>query len=727
MSVGFGFSAGDFIAALELVATVVDALRESGEASHKYRELVRQLYTLETALLQVKRLEFDESQHAEYIALQQAASQCQRTIDDFWKKIEKYQGSLGAGGATSRLKKGWMKIRWAICRKEDVSAFQADLVAHTESIHLLLVAIEMSRTNIIEKKNDKTKLSLASKVQQAYFKCMKKLSEIAETASITRQKSYIDNFKDIIVLNIQNIITKIPAQVERQQPVYLIDALGKFSPFHLEFIRSAEALTAVLQSNVNKAGQARKKIQKGEFVIQNSVTGRDINIFDDWQSCFYPGQRVEMSLVFQQRWQTGNSCPGCGYECAGSTDSDVKCPACDITFRRIIKIEDDKEVCKSCNQEKIPEAGVEEKPLLAAIAPLQLLDSTLDTNTSPSAIEERQNPSPSMAGNVSGSGKRKREYAGDNELGLELHQDNIRRVRVQTLSRGITKRCRAFFGYFEEEGRPEPAFCYGFRTSEDESCLIVEFEDTKNAALCETINEQAFKQGGLFQTELVEAESDQSIVEDDSLQITWLEQDEVQMYLRFQKATDRDLIWEFISSAVARWKMRAGPSIIPMPFMSLDPETSRPTLAEIVRNERLSFENPSSGNIGYWNEQPPQFGSSLGKSPNCDMGLPLPSMGPPSLHQHQQLFPPLAESRPIQRQHFEQLPRYSERPESENDTIAMKRARNTLAARKSRNRKLKKLEQLGEEIAKLEAERDHWKNLVVKLNENERGKISESL
>ena len=51
MSVGFGFSVGDFIAALELVSTVIDALRQSGEASVEYRELLRQLYGLETALL----------------------------------------------------------------------------------------------------------------------------------------------------------------------------------------------------------------------------------------------------------------------------------------------------------------------------------------------------------------------------------------------------------------------------------------------------------------------------------------------------------------------------------------------------------------------------------------------------------------------------------------------------------------------------------------------------
>ena len=44
-----------------------------------------------------------------------------------------------------------------------------------------------------------------------------------------------------VVLDIQKIITRIPGQVDRQQPVYLIDALGKSSPFHLEFVRSAEA------------------------------------------------------------------------------------------------------------------------------------------------------------------------------------------------------------------------------------------------------------------------------------------------------------------------------------------------------------------------------------------------------------------------------------------------------------------------------------------------------
>jgi Fungal N-terminal domain of STAND proteins len=141
MPVGFGFSAGDFIAALKLVGTVIDALRESGETSTNYRELISELYSLETALLHVKRLEGDEIPQSEVISLRQAAAQCQTTIDEFWKKLRKYQPHLGSDGSTSLVKSGWIKIKWAICKKDDLARFRADLVGHSQSISVLLNAI----------------------------------------------------------------------------------------------------------------------------------------------------------------------------------------------------------------------------------------------------------------------------------------------------------------------------------------------------------------------------------------------------------------------------------------------------------------------------------------------------------------------------------------------------------------------------------------------------------
>jgi hypothetical protein len=145
MSVGFGFSAGDFISALELVGTIIDALRSSSHSSAEFRDLLSQLNVLQSALQAVNRIELSDVPHVEVIALQQAAAQCQRTIDDFWEKIKKYQPSLNAveGRKGKRCKDAWMKIKWAVCRKEDVVRFKADLVGHTESIDLLLTTVQM--------------------------------------------------------------------------------------------------------------------------------------------------------------------------------------------------------------------------------------------------------------------------------------------------------------------------------------------------------------------------------------------------------------------------------------------------------------------------------------------------------------------------------------------------------------------------------------------------------
>jgi len=65
----FGFSVSDLLAALDLVARVIDALRE--------------LYSLETALIRVKRLDVDDELQAEVTALRQAAGQCRKTMEEF--------------------------------------------------------------------------------------------------------------------------------------------------------------------------------------------------------------------------------------------------------------------------------------------------------------------------------------------------------------------------------------------------------------------------------------------------------------------------------------------------------------------------------------------------------------------------------------------------------------------------------------------------------------------
>lgn len=139
----FGFSAGDFISGIHLIRDLIKALEDTAGSSADYRDLIRELYSLERALLEVKHLDLDESQHTQGVALQQAATQCQHTIDEFLQKIGKFQPSLRTGGSKSHWRDGLRKVEWALYKKEDVQKFRAQLNGHTASINILLMTLQL--------------------------------------------------------------------------------------------------------------------------------------------------------------------------------------------------------------------------------------------------------------------------------------------------------------------------------------------------------------------------------------------------------------------------------------------------------------------------------------------------------------------------------------------------------------------------------------------------------
>ena len=165
--------------------------------------------------------------------------------------------------------------------------------------------------------------SLTGRIQDAYVQYMAKLGTIHATVStnLEQGKQLFTLTTNILqtnirifqaIVQIQNVVTAIPEQIERQQPVFLVDALGRWSPFHLEFIRSSEALKAVLIENFRKFG-ASSKIEKNEFVLEDAACKRDINLDMEWEKVFYPGQHVNMSIVFKNySVSDAMSCPGCG-------------------------------------------------------------------------------------------------------------------------------------------------------------------------------------------------------------------------------------------------------------------------------------------------------------------------------------------------------------------------------------------------------------------------------
>jgi hypothetical protein len=144
MSAGFGFSVGDFVAGIQLVRDVITSLQASGGSSLDYQALVMELFSLERALLEVKALKPLDHSSDQVDALKCAASQCQLTIDRFMTKIQKYQPSLNAQGTGSRWRDGLRKVQWALCKKEDVATFKAEISGHAVAINLLVATAQLS-------------------------------------------------------------------------------------------------------------------------------------------------------------------------------------------------------------------------------------------------------------------------------------------------------------------------------------------------------------------------------------------------------------------------------------------------------------------------------------------------------------------------------------------------------------------------------------------------------
>jgi hypothetical protein len=157
----------------------------------------------------------------------------------------------------------------------------------------------------------------------------------------------------IIAMNIAtyhaviSIQSSLPGRLERclaEEPFILEDAFGRVAPVHLQFVTSWEAFNAVLEIRF-KDIQGFEKIKKKQYGLQEKATRREIDQNRPWQRAFLPGQRINMSFIFDT---SGNSseevayatCPGCFNLSDEAADADIHYSQCGMFFRRITVIQE---------------------------------------------------------------------------------------------------------------------------------------------------------------------------------------------------------------------------------------------------------------------------------------------------------------------------------------------------------------------------------------------------
>ena len=131
-AVPFGFSFGDFLAAIEVIHKVTRALRRSSGARCHFHQTVADLESFETVLRRVEALSPTTSTPDTLEAIRLCAFKCHLPLNRFLQRIRFYEKHMDRlpGSKTQLVQSvtgGFWKAKWAIKVEEEVAKLKADI------------------------------------------------------------------------------------------------------------------------------------------------------------------------------------------------------------------------------------------------------------------------------------------------------------------------------------------------------------------------------------------------------------------------------------------------------------------------------------------------------------------------------------------------------------------------------------------------------------------------
>ena len=103
----------------------------------------RELWALDRALLEVVNLAQSFETTVELNALshtvRRVAEQCKSCIEGLLKRIKGHEMALKEGSSENKFKDVKGKVSWALCGREHLGKFRAEINGHSAAINMLLI------------------------------------------------------------------------------------------------------------------------------------------------------------------------------------------------------------------------------------------------------------------------------------------------------------------------------------------------------------------------------------------------------------------------------------------------------------------------------------------------------------------------------------------------------------------------------------------------------------
>ena len=136
----FGFSAGDFISAIQLVQKICETLKTVGGASSHYQRVLVELNGLSNVLHAVQKIRPTEEDVGQIDALRAMVHACQLQLNDFFTKLEKYRRSLTPFSQSNPLLTAPRKTQYAVTMEAETEKLRACVAANLIYINMFLQA-----------------------------------------------------------------------------------------------------------------------------------------------------------------------------------------------------------------------------------------------------------------------------------------------------------------------------------------------------------------------------------------------------------------------------------------------------------------------------------------------------------------------------------------------------------------------------------------------------------
>jgi hypothetical protein len=136
MPVPFGVGVGDFLAVLNAVRTIFNALSDTHGARSQVRALQTVIDGLKEAIKDLDSIECDHEVLA--VNLSKATKDLEGTISNFGRKIKKYSCFFESAQSRGGLVDAVRKVQWALFSKGGVLEFRAEVLAHATNIQMFL-------------------------------------------------------------------------------------------------------------------------------------------------------------------------------------------------------------------------------------------------------------------------------------------------------------------------------------------------------------------------------------------------------------------------------------------------------------------------------------------------------------------------------------------------------------------------------------------------------------